>query len=124
MTPNDAADNQTESVAHHPTPAGRTCGGCCGAGGVQPSHRRSLEQIADVERWYPDEWLAFIIPPGEDEYHPERGILLAHSHNDAPVWGAIMQVPATRLVHVYFNGGRETCFHTLGMGAMEADQDG
>jgi hypothetical protein len=63
-----------------------------------------VELIADVERRYPNEWLGFVIPPGEDEFAPERAMLVVHSHDDEEVWDAIARVTHNQVVHVYFNG--------------------
>ena len=83
-----------------PTCDQRSCGGTCGCacGGM------GAEPIAAVEARYPGEWLAFIIPPGEDEYAPEQGVLVHHSPDDHTVWAAVHGVAAKHLVHVYFNG--------------------
>jgi hypothetical protein len=69
--------------------------------------RGQVEAIAAVEARYPDEWLAFVIPAGEDEYAPERGMLVVHSHDDAEVFAAIARVTFNQVVHVYFNGSLE-----------------
>ncbi len=82
------------------------CGPDCGCGcpytGIAGSDR--LELIASVEQRYPEEWLAFVIPPGEDEYAPERGLLVVHSPDDTEVWEAVRRITHNQVVHVYFNG--------------------
>lgn len=62
------------------------------------------ERLSELEQRYPDQWLAIVVPPGEDEYHPERGLVIAHSPDDGVVWAAVQHVHPTCLVHVYFNG--------------------
>jgi hypothetical protein len=66
--------------------------------------RGLVEPIALVEQRYPNEWLAFVIPPGEDEYAPERGMLVVHSQDEAEVFEAITKITHNQVVHVYYNG--------------------
>jgi len=66
--------------------------------------RGRVEPIIEVEQRHPGEWLAFVIPPGEDEYAPERGMLVVHSHDDAEVWAAVARITFNQVVHVYYNG--------------------
>jgi hypothetical protein len=66
--------------------------------------RGRVEPIAEVERRHPGEWLAFVIPPGEDEFAPERGMLVVHSTDDSEVWDAVQRITFNQVVHVYFNG--------------------
>ncbi|MEI8305956.1 MAG: hypothetical protein WCF99_02710 [Chloroflexales bacterium] len=90
-----------------PTPTTHsTCGpdctcGCPYTGLVDPGR---AELIAEVEQRHPGQWLAFVIPPGEDEYAPERGMLVAHSADDNEVWDAVARVTFNQIVHVYYNG--------------------
>lgn len=83
-----------------------SCGPDCGCGcpytGMVEKGR--AEPIAAVEARFPGEWLAFVIPPGEDEYAPERGMLVVHSPDDDEVWAAVQRVTFNQVVHVYFNG--------------------
>lgn len=85
------------------------CGPDCGCGcpytGMVEKGR--VELIAAVEARYPGEWLAFVIPPGEDEYAPERGMLVVHSRDDQEVWDAVSRITFNQVVHVYFNGSLE-----------------
>lgn len=87
----------------------------CGTGDCGPSctcgcpytgmeERGKIESIANVEQRYPNEWLAFVIPPGEDEFAPERGMLVVHDSNDQEVWNAVNRITFNQVVHVYFNG--------------------
>src|SRR5689334_5701841 len=58
-----------------------SCGIDCNCGcpytGMEAKGR--VELIAEVEQRYPEEWLGFVIPPGEDEFAPERAMLVVHS---------------------------------------------
>jgi len=87
-----------------------SCGPDCGCGcpytGMLEKGRAEL--IAAVEARYPSEWLAFVIPPGEDEYAPERGMLVVHSPSDDEVWAAVQRITFNQVVHVYFNGPLDT----------------
>ncbi|GAC1650763.1 MAG: hypothetical protein NVS4B8_25240 [Herpetosiphon sp.] len=66
--------------------------------------RGNVELIAAIESRYPDEWLGIVIPPGEDEEHPERGLLVVHSFDDNEVWDAVDRVTHNQVVHTYYNG--------------------
>ena len=86
-----------------------THGGCgvdcdCGCPYTGMEEKGNVELIADVERRYPNEWLVFVIPPSEDDFAPERGMLVAHSTDDAEVFEAITRITHNQVVHVYFNG--------------------
>lgn len=94
----------------------KQCGGSsCGAGqcGIDcdcgcpytgMAEKGRVEEIAAVELRYPNEWLGFVIPPGEDEFQPEHGMLVVHSTDDNEVWDALNRVTNNQVVHVYFNG--------------------
>ena len=76
----------------------------CGCPYTGMVEKGRTELIVDVERRYPGEWLGFVIPPGEDEFAPEQGLLVVHSTDDSEVWDAITQVTFNQIVHVYYNG--------------------
>ena len=76
----------------------------CGCPYTAMEDRGNVEWIADVEQRYPNEWLGSVIPPGEDEFAPERGMLVVHSTDDCEVWDAINRVTHNQIVQVYFNG--------------------
>lgn len=80
----------------------------CGCPYTGMLERGRVELIAQVEQRYPNEWLAFVIPPGEDEYAPEQGMLVVHSHDDQEVWDAVSRITHNQVVHVYYNGGLES----------------
>lgn len=81
---------------------GTTCN--CGCPYTAIEDRGRTEFIADVEARFPNEWLAFVIPPEEDDEYPERGMLIVHSHDDNEVWDAVNRVTHNQVVHAYFNG--------------------
>lgn len=76
----------------------------CGCPYTGMIERGRVELIAEVEQRHPGEWLAFVIPPGEDEYAPEQGMLVVHSRNDEEVWEAVARITFNQVVHVYYNG--------------------
>ena len=76
----------------------------CGCPYTGMEEKGRVELIATVEPRYPEEWLAFVIPPGEDEFAPERGMLVVHSPDDAEVWDAVARITHNQVVHVYYNG--------------------
>jgi hypothetical protein len=79
----------------------------CGCPYTGMEEKGRVELIAEVEARYPEEWLAFVIPPGEDEFAPERGMLVVHSTDDAEVWEVVNRITYNQVVHVYFNGSLE-----------------
>jgi hypothetical protein len=83
-----------------------SCGTDCNCGCPYTSmeEKGRVELIVDVERRYPEEWLAFVIPPGEDDFAPERGMLVVHSVSDDEVWDAVGRITHNQVVHVYYNG--------------------
>jgi hypothetical protein len=80
----------------------------CGCPYTGMVERGRVEPIGEVEARYPNEWLAFVIPAGEDEFAPERGMLVVHSADDAEVWEAVQRITHNQVVHVYYNGSLET----------------
>ncbi len=79
----------------------------CGCPYTGMVERGRVELISEVEARHPDSWLAFVIPPGEDEYAPERGMLVAYSDDDNEVWDAVGRITFNQVVHVYYNGPLE-----------------
>ncbi len=70
--------------------------------GMQGNQR--VQGLASIKSQYPDEWLAIIIPDGEDRYEPKRGRLIAHSLDRSRVWEQVEKLPSTENVFVFFNG--------------------
>jgi hypothetical protein len=76
----------------------------------------AIRSLCDIKAQYPDEWLAVIVPEGEDRYAPQRGRLVAHSPDRSFVWRQVCNLPASADVFVFFNGqvatkGFEVVFH-------------
>ena len=63
-----------------------------------------VQSVASIEKQHPDEWLAIIIPDGEDAYDPKRGRLIAHGPDRSGVWEQVNALPATENIFVFFNG--------------------
>lgn len=65
-----------------------------------------IETIAQI---FPNEWLAFITTPEEDEeYEPTHGKLIAHSPHPNDVYDAVDTVLWNQHVYVFFNGDFES----------------
>ncbi|MFN8488179.1 MAG: hypothetical protein U0350_11340 [Caldilineaceae bacterium] len=62
------------------------------------------ERLIDLAMRYPGEWLAVVIPAGEDRYAPEQGYLFAHASDRAAVWQAIEEQAAENDIFVFFTG--------------------
>lgn len=71
-----------------------------------------IEEIANI---FPNEWLAFIISPEEDDdYAPTHGKLVAHSSNPDEIYDAVNTVLWNQHVYVYFNGDFEAMQSSYG----------
>jgi hypothetical protein len=83
------------------------CGGDCNCG-CPYNTMTEVEQlplIEEIARIFPNEWLAFIISPVEDDdYEPIHGKLVAHSPNPDEVYDAVNRVLWNQHVYIYFNG--------------------
>jgi hypothetical protein len=67
-----------------------------------------LPLIEEIARIFPDEWLAFIVSPEEDDdYEPIHGKLIAHGPNPDEVYDAVNAVLWNQHVYVFFNGNFE-----------------
>jgi hypothetical protein len=62
------------------------------------------ERLEDLHLRYPDEWIAVMIPKGEDRYAPQRGYLLAHHQQRSAVWQAVEARGAAQ--DIFFLPGR------------------
>lgn len=83
------------------------CGGDCDCGCPYNTMTETerLPLIEDIACIFPDEWLAFIISPGEDdEFEPIHGKLVAHSPHPDEVHDAVNTVLWNQHVYVFFNG--------------------
>jgi hypothetical protein len=83
------------------------CGGDCDCG--CPYNTMTdldrLPLIETVAAVFPNEWLAFIISPEEDdEYEPVHGKLVAHSPDPDEIYDAVNTVLWNQHVYVFFNG--------------------
>jgi len=71
-----------------------------------------IEEIADM---FPDEWLAFIVPPAEDDDpFPTRGKLVAHSPHPDEIFDAVNTVLWNQCVYTFFNGSIEAMLASYG----------
>ena len=71
--------------------------------GALPS-KGEVQSLTSLKRQYPGEWLAQIIPEGEDAYDPQRGRLVAHDYDRSTVWEQVAWLSAMEDVYVFFNG--------------------
>lgn len=86
------------------------CGGNCDCG-CPYNYMTEVDRlplIADIAPIFPNEWLAFIISPAEDdEFEPVHGKLVAHSPVPDEVYDAVNTVLWNQHVYVCFNGDFE-----------------
>lgn len=94
------------------------CGGDCNCGCPYNTMTEveRLPLIEDITAMFPDEWLAFIISPSEDEdYEPLHGKLIAHSVYPDEVYDAVNRVLWNQHIYVFFNGGFEAMQASYGL---------
>lgn len=94
------------------------CGGDCNCGCPYNTMTEvdRLPLIEEIAQIFPNEWLAFIISPAEDdEYEPLHGKLVAHSPNADEIYDAVNAVLWNQHVYVYFNGDFETMQASYGL---------
>ena len=97
----------------------RTPGQCdedcdCGCPYKEMSEADTLPLIDIIAQHFPDEWLAFIVPPEEDDDPiPLHGKLIAHSTDFDDVNDAVLTVLWNQCVYVFFNGDVEAQEATL-----------
>ncbi|NJN98200.1 MAG: hypothetical protein HC875_30990 [Anaerolineales bacterium] len=99
------------------------CGGDCNCGCPYNTMTEveRLPLIEDIARIFPNEWLAFIISPAEDEeFEPLHGKLIAHSLNPDEVYDAANAVLWNQHLYIYFNGSFETMQASYGLGWTES----
>jgi len=95
------------------------CGGDCNCGCPYNTMTEveRLPLIEEIARIFPDEWLAFIISPAEDDEHePIHGKLAAHSPNPDEVYDAVNRVLWNQHVYIYFNGDFDPMRASYGSG--------
>ena len=87
------------------------CGGDCNCGCPYNTMTEveRLPLIEEIAQIFPNEWLAFIISPAEDEeLEPTHGKLVAHSPHPDEIYNAVNAVLWNQHVYIYFNGDFET----------------
>ena len=98
------------------------CGGDCNCGCPYNTMAETerLPRIDEIEKIFPNEWLAFIISPEEDDdLAPTHGKLIAHSPNPDDVYDAANTVLWNQHVYIYFNGDFAAMEASYGSGWTE-----
>lgn len=83
------------------------CGGDCDCGCPYNTMTETerLPLIETIAAIFPNEWLAFLISPAEDEeFEPVHGKLVAHSPDPDEIFDAVNTVLWNQHVYVFFNG--------------------
>jgi hypothetical protein len=101
-----------DDIPIEPTPPGEhppDRGDCdCGCPYQGMSEADKLPLITAITDHFPDEWLAFIVPPEEDDDPlPLHGKLVAHSSSLDEVQDALLTVLWNQCVYVFYNGDVE-----------------
>jgi hypothetical protein len=68
------------------------------------AERGRVEAVTAIEARLPEQWVALVIPPGEDEESPTSAMLIAYGDDPDEVWDAVSRVTFNQVVHVYYNG--------------------
>jgi len=85
---------------------GEDCDCDCTYGSM--SEPEVLPRIEEIAALFPDEWLAFIVPPAEDDDPaPTHGRLVAHSPHPDAIFDAANAVLWNQCVYTFFNGDFE-----------------
>ncbi len=93
------------------------CGGDCDCGCPYNTMTEidRLPLIEDIARIFPNEWLAFIISPEEDDdFEPVHGKLIGHSSNPDDISDAVNTVLWNQHIYVFFNGDFDTLQNSYG----------
>jgi len=94
---------QKQHGCQHPGQCDADCD--CGCPYKGMSEADSLPLITAITDHFPDEWLAFIVPPEEDDDPlPLHGKLVAHSPSLDDVQDAVLTVLWNQCVYVFYNG--------------------
>ena len=81
----------------------------CGCPYQGMSKADTLPLIDTIAGHFPNEWLAFIVPPEEDDDPlPLHGKLVAHSPSFDDIHDAILTVLWNQCVYLFFNGDAES----------------
>ncbi|MBN1994359.1 MAG: hypothetical protein JW953_16800 [Anaerolineae bacterium] len=89
----------------------------CGCPYNAMSKVEQLPLIEKIARIFPNEWLAFVISPEEDDdYEPVHGKLIAHSPNPDEVYDAVDTVLWNQHVYIFFNGDLPAMLASYGDG--------
>jgi hypothetical protein len=81
-----------------------------------------LPLIEEVAAMFPNEWLAFIVSPAEeDDPAPSHGKLVAHSPTPDDIFDAQNTVLWNQCVYIYFNGDFEAMQRSYGDGWDQAE---
>jgi hypothetical protein len=97
----------------------RTPGQCsedcdCGCPYKEMSQADTLPLIENITKYFPNEWLAFIVPGEEDDDPlPVHGKLVAHSPDFDEVHDAVLTVLWNQGVYVFYNGDIEAQLASL-----------
>ncbi len=80
-------------------------GGECDCTHASMSEPEQLPLIEEIAALFPNEWLAFIVPPAEDDDPaPTHGRLVAHSPRPDEIFDAVNAVLWNQCVYTFFNG--------------------
>lgn len=66
--------------------------------------KSNIQTLTDLQAQFPDEWLAVVVPVGEDRYAPQQGVLIAHDGDKGAIWQHIAKFSSSDDVYVFFTG--------------------
>ena len=68
------------------------------------SNDARIFSLVEVERSYPDEWVAIAVQKTDEHGLPTAGQVLVHNAEERLVWSALKLGDDDDLVHVFFTG--------------------
>ena len=96
----------------------------CDCPHTETAQIENLPLIETIAAIFPDEWLAFIISPTEDDdFEPLYGKLIAHSPHPDEVYDAVNTVLWNQHVYVFFNGSFEALQASYGQSWHQSPEE-
>jgi hypothetical protein len=66
--------------------------------------KSNIQTLTDLQAQFPDEWLAIVVPAGENFYAPQQGVLVAHHGDKTAIWQHVAKLSSSDDIYVFFTG--------------------
>jgi hypothetical protein len=70
-------------------------------------HATSLSSVAEIERSYPNQWVAIAVRKTDADGLPSAGEVLVHDPDERVVWPALKLGEDDDLIYVFYTGARK-----------------